>query len=299
MRLRRLGPQTYLTSGKKEDGRWVHVYWRSSGEEEVALPVKHVTSAEDYLGTPVTCDHTLKISEDPVYIFSDGDYSGPEWKEPPGGVKPIAKVQLKADWEIEKMEQGVKSAAKSKEIPTAMWSDPGNAPKMRIAYARDAGFVIEAEVKDAKHHQPYTRERYVEGDSITFAFDVDKTEEWRANDIWMNYKGHRCVEYSVALGGNGKSEAFRRNCWIPDMKKFTSVGANVRASVRSGNGVTQYWVWIPWANLGLDEQLRPGAKIGFSAVLYSSDGKGVSTNRLFDGIVAPLDPMKYGVMELK
>ena len=133
---------------------------------------------------------------------------------------------------------------------------------------------------------------------MTFAFDVDKTEEWRGNDIWMNYKGHDCVEYSVALGENGKCETFRRNCWIPDMKKFTSVGANVRASVRNKNGVTTYWVWIPWANLGLDEQLRSGAKIGFSAVLYSSDGNGVSTNRLFDGIVPPLDPMKYGVMEL-
>lgn len=299
MRLRRLGSQTYLTSGKKADNRWVHVYWRSSGEEQVAFPVKNVTSAEDYLGTPVACGRTLKISEDPVYIFADGDYSGPEWKAPPGGVKPISKVQLKTDWEIEKMEQGIKSAAKSKEIPTAMWSDPKTAPKMKIAYARDAGFVIEVEVKDAKHHQPYTRERYVEGDSITFAFDVDKTEEWRANDIYMNYKGHRCVEYSVALGENGKSEAFRRNCWIPDMKKFTSVGTNVRVKVRSNNGVTTYWVWIPWANLGLDEQLRPGAKIGFSAVLYASDGKEILTNRLFDGIVTPLDPMKYGVLELR
>ena len=115
----------------------------------------------------------------------------------------------------------------------------------------------------------------------------------------MNYKGHNCVEYSVALRADGKSEVFRRNCWIPDMRKFESVGANVRANVRHANGVTKYWVWIPWANLGLDEQLKAGAKIGFAAVLYSSDGGEVKTNRLFGGIANPLDPMRYGVLELK
>ena len=40
-------------------------------------------------------------------------------------------------------------------------------------------------------------------------------------------------------------------------------------------------------------------KIGFAAVLYSSDAGAVKTNRLFDGIVDPLDPMRYGVLELK
>lgn len=300
MKLRRLGPKTYLTSGQKRDGRWVHVYWRSSGEERVGLPMPGVTAAEDYLGTPVDFANGFTISEDPIYFFSSKDYTGPEWKAPPGGVKPVEKVPQKAEGEVVRMPQGVKSASHAPVVPAAKWSDPKNAPELKIAYARDAGFVIEVDVKDAKHHQPYSRERQVEGDSIVFAFDVDKTEEWRANDIWMNYKGHRCVEYSVALEADGRSVAFRRNCWIPDMKKFEPVGANVRANVKcSADGRTKYWVWIPWANLGLDEQLKPGAKIGFAASLYSSDGGKVTVNRLFDGIEAPLDPMKYGVLELK
>ena len=300
MKLHRLGSKTCLTSGQRKDGRWVHVYWRSAGEERVALPVKNVASVEDYLGTPVQYDRQLTISEDPVYIHSDGDYTGPEWKEPPGGVKEEPKVWLETDWTADRMEQGVKSAVKAAIVPAAKWSDPASAPKLRIAYARDAGFVIEAEVKDAKPVQPYSRERLVEGDSMTFAFDVDKTEEWQANDIWMNYKGHRCVEYSVARHDNGMCEAFRRNAWIPDMKRFESVGANVRVNIQPDKDcATKYWVWIPWATLGLDEQLKSGAKIGFSAVLYSSDGGAVKTNRLFGGIVDPLDPMKYGVLELK
>ena len=299
MKLHRLGPQTYLTSGKKADGRWVHVFWRATGSEKVAPPVANVTAAEDYLGTPVDFANGLTVSEDPVYLFADGDYTGPEWKAPPGGGRPVEKVPLKADWTALRMAQGVKSAAKAMPVPAEKWSDPKNAPVLKIAYARDAGFVIEVTVKDAVHFQPYSRERVVEGDSLVFAFDVDKTEEWRANDIWMNYKGHRCVEYSVALGADGKCEAFRRNCWIPDMEKFTPVGANVRSSVERKNGLSRYWVWIPWANLGLDEQLRPGAKIGFAASLYSTDGGKVKVNKLFDGIEAPLDPMKYGVIELK
>ena len=116
----------------------------------------------------------------------------------------------------------------------------------------------------------------------------------------MRYKGHRCVEYSIALKENGKAETFRRNCWIPDMGRFESVGNNIRAGVKRGkDGVTKYWAWIPWANLGLDEQLKPGARVGFAAALYSSDGGKSVVNRLFDGIVPPLNPMKYGVLELK
>ena len=300
LKLHRLGPQMYLTSGEKRDGRWVHVYWRASGSEKVAPPVASITAAEDYLGTPVDFANGFTISEDPIYFFAAGDYAGPEWQAPPGGVKPVEKVPLKSEGEIIRMPQGIKSAEKAAVVPAEKWSDPATAPELKIAYARDAGFVVEVAVKDKKHVQPYSRERQVEGDAIVLAFDVDKTEEWRANDIWMTYKGHRCVEYSVARLANGRSEAFRRNCWIPDMKKFEMVGANVRSSVElRPDGVTKYWVWIPWANLGLDEQLRPGAKIGFAAAVYSSDGGRPTVNRLFDGIVAPLDPMKYGVLELK
>ncbi len=299
MKLHRLGPKTYLASGRRANGRYVHVFWRSAGEARVAPPVAGVVSVEDYLGTPVAHGETMTVSEDPVYIHATGDYTGPEWTPPPGGYRERPQVELKADWMAARLEPGIKSAASATPVPAEKWSDPASAPTLRIAYARDAGFILEAEVKDARHVQPHSRERLVEGDALTFAFDVDKTDEWRANDIWMNYKGHNCVEYSVALRADGKSEVFRRNCWIPDMKKFESVGANVRANVRHANGVTKYWVWIPWANLGLDEQLKAGAKIGFAAVLYSSDGGAVTTNRLFDGIVDPLDPMRYGVIELK
>lgn len=185
-------------------------------------------------------------------------------------------------------------------MPAALWSDPENAPAMRIACGRE-GFAIEADVRDTKHCQPFTRERVVEGDSLVVAFDVDKCEEWQANEVFMRYKGHRCVEYSISLkDGAVKAEVFRRNCWIPDMGRFEPVGNNIRASVRRDrDGVTKYWAWIPWANLGLDEQLKPGALVGFAAALYSSDGGKVSVNRLFDGIVPPLNPMKYGVLELK
>ena len=91
---------------------------------------------------------------------------------------------------------------------------------------------------------------------------------------------------------------FRRNCWIPDIGGFTHVGSNVRASVRREKGKTRYWVWLPWATLGLDEQLKPGAFVGFAATLYASDGKEVFCNNLFGGIAPPLDPMKYGTVEL-
>ncbi|HOM58225.1 MAG TPA: hypothetical protein P5026_01475 [Kiritimatiellia bacterium] len=299
MKLHRLGPKTYLASGRRANGSYVHVYWRSADEERVAPPVKNVISMEDYLGTPVAYDSRMTVSEDPVYIHAASDYEGPEWKEPPGGYREKPQIELATDWTAGRLDQGIKSAATAAPVPAEKWSDPANAPKLRIAYARDAGFIIEAEVKDTKHVQPYSRERLVEGDSMTFAFDVNKTDEWRTNDIWMNYKGHNCVEYSVGRSSDGRSEAFRRNCWIPDMKKFESVGANVRTNIKNENGVTRYWVWIPWANLGLDEQLRPGAKVGFAAALYSSDGGKVTVNRLFDGIVDPLDPMKYGVLELK
>lgn len=302
MKLHRLGPKTYLASGRRANGRFVHVYWRSAGSERVALPVSGVTAAEDYLGTPVACeDGQLTVSEDPVYLHATGDYAGAEWQEPPGGWREEPKVDLKSDWTAAHLEEDVRSAAAAAPVPKEMWSDSARAPTLRIAYSSGTGFIIEAEVKDSRHVQPYSRERLVEGDSLTFAFDVNKTDEWRANDIWMNYKGHNCVEYSVALRDDGKSEVFRRNCWIPDMKKFESVGANVRANVRHEKGVTKYWVWIPWANLGLGERLNAGAKIGFSAALYSSDGNGgkVTTNRLFEGIVDPLDPMRYGVLELK
>ena len=161
-------------------------------------------------------------------------------------------------------------------------------------------------LKGEKYTQRFKLETYIEdigiyGDSLVVAFDVDKCEEWQANEVFMRYKGHRCVEYSISLkDGAVKAEVFRRNCWIPDMGRFEPVGNNIRASVRRDrDGVTKYWAWIPWANLGLDEQLKPGALVGFAAALYSSDGGKVSVNRLFDGIVPPLNPMKYGVLELK
>ena len=111
----------------------------------------------------------------------------------------------------------------------------------------------------------------------------------------MCYKGHRCVEYSVALRDDGTTEVFRRNCWIPDRKGFESVGSNVRAKVSRQEGRTVYWIWIPWANLGLDEQLRAGSCIGFSAAVY---GDGQAENTLFEGILPPLDPMKFGTILL-
>lgn len=301
MSLRRLDEKTFLVSGRKPGGRWVHVWWRSSGEAAVKPPVA-ATTAEDYLGTPVATGAEMTVSEDPLYLFSGADYDGPVWTPPPGGECAAApKVSLKPDIVAGTYAAGgQKTAQDAPPVPAALWSDPENAPAMRIACGRE-GFAIEADVRDTKHCQPFTRERVVEGDSLVVAFDVDKCEEWQANEVFMRYKGHRCVEYSISLkDGAVKAEVFRRNCWIPDMGRFEPVGNNIRASVRRDrDGVTKYWAWIPWANLGLDEQLKPGALVGFAAALYSSDGGKVSVNRLFDGIVPPLNPMKYGVLELK
>ena len=301
MTLRRLNAKTYLVSGHKADGRWVHVWWRSSGESSVPPPIA-ASAAEDYLGTPVAVGGAMRVSEDPVYLFSNADYEGPVWTPPPGGERAVApKADFKADIVAGTYAAGgQKTAQDAPTVPATLWSDPANAPVMRVACGRE-GFAIEAEVRDARHFQPFTRERVVEGDSLVVAFDVDKCEEWQANEVYMRYKGHRCVEYSIALkDGASKAEVFRRNCWIPDMGRFESVGNNVRASVRRGkDGVTKYWTWIPWANLGLDEQLKPGALVGFAATLYSSNGGKATANRLFDGIVPPLNPMKYGILELK
>ena len=296
MTLRRLDAKTYLSSGRKADGRWVHLLWRSSGEGRMPMQVL-VSAAEDYLGTPVDNDR-LFASEDPLYIFSQEDYAGPVWTPPPDGetVKPA--VALLPDMKISPyVAGGAKTAKGAKTVPAEMWSIPSNAPVMRVSYGRE-GFVVELDAEDPTHVQRFSRERLVEGDSLTLAFDVDKGDPWLANEVYMRYKGHRCVEYSIALKENGKTEVFRRNCWIPDIGGFTHVGSNVRASVRREKGKTRYWVWLPWATLGLDEQLKPGAFVGFAATLYASDGKEVFCNNLFGGIAPPLDPMKYGTVEL-
>lgn len=295
MTLRRLDEETYLVSGRKKDGRWVHVLWRARGSAARAWPAVPL-AAEDYLGVPVARTESVAVSEDPVYFFSSADYAGDVWTPPPGGVKKEAsEKRVVPAWTVSAYEAGgAKSAAQAKPVPSALWKNPKTAPQMRLAYGRE-GIVVEMSVADARHRQPYSRERLPEGDALTLAFDVDKPRAWLANEVFMCYKGHRCVEYSVALRDDGTTEVFRRNCWIPDRKGFESVGSNVRAKVSRQEGRTVYWIWIPWANLGLDEQLRAGSCIGFSAAVYED---GQAGNTLFGGICPPLDPMKYGTILL-
>ena len=293
MRAQMIGPETWLATGRRADGSAVTLIWTRTGVQEIPLPVRAVR-AESFLGTPVALGATLRVSESPIYLFSEETFTGPAWIAPPvDEAKPVVIAPDEYPLGLTGTGWKCRDNLQTPDLPDRCWTGATNRlPRVRIAYSSE-GLVFNVEVEDPKHEQPYAQERLMEGDSVTVAVDVDRGLDWQANAHMTSFKGHRAFEYTVALRDDGKREAWRRNAWDFDIRPNAPVVV-FNGVTRVGADKTRYMIWLTWPRLGMDGPPPPGTKFGIAvSVSDLTDGKR-KTYDLFGGITGTPDPTKYG-----
>ena len=295
MRAQMIGPETWLATGRREDGSAVTLVWTRTGEREISLPV-HTVRAEGFLGTPVALGNTtLRVSESPIYLFGNETYESPEWVAPPvDTAKPVVVAPDEYPLGLAGTGWKCRDNLQTPILPDRCWAGDAAArlPKVRVAYSSE-GLIFNVDVYDTKHEQPYAQERLMEGDAVTVAVDVDRGLDWQPNAHITSFKGHRAFEYTVALRDDGKREAWRRNAWDFDIRPNAPVVV-FNGVTRVGADKTRYMIWLTWPRLGMDGPPPPGTKFGIAvSVSDLTDGKR-KTYDLFGGITGAPDPTKYG-----
>ena len=291
------GPKEWIASGRRDDGICVSLVWTSQGEREMDLPVP-VDRAEDFLGRPIRLGSRIKISESPVYLFGPEAYRGGEWHPEELPDEEIAVAEDEYPVEMTGVGWRCRDNLLVSPVPDKCWNSlTGDVPVVKVAYSTE-GLILNVDVDDSQHSQPYSQERLIEGDSVTVAVDIDKAMEWQPNAHTTSFKGHRCYEYTVALRDDGKKDAYRRNAWDFDMKSNVPAGPLVCTGVNKlKNGKTRYMVWLRWRVIGLMEMPRPGDKIGLAVLVSDLSGGKRKEYELFGKISGIPNPMKYGTFK--